>query len=68
MKHAGVKSKIAENACLWTVTILDDNYFKLFDFNLHESGYHVCKFDDSILNFSCVLFKNISKLWKRNIR
>lgn len=59
MKHAGVPSKIAENACLWTVTILDDKYFKLFDFNLHESGYHVCKFDVIKKHFRAFSIKSV---------
>ena len=46
MKQAGIKSKTAENACLWTVTILDDKNYKHFDFNLPQGGDKVCKFDD----------------------
>ena len=47
MKQAGIKSKTAENACLWTVTILDDKNYKHFDFNLPQGGDKVCKFDES---------------------
>lgn len=46
LKEAGIESKTAENACLWTVTILDDPTYKLLNFNLPQGGYHVCKFDD----------------------
>lgn len=46
MKQAGIESKTAENTCLWTVTILDDYKFKCINFNLTQSGYHVCTFDD----------------------
>lgn len=46
MKHAGIKSKTAEQVCLWTVTILDDLKFNSINFNLPQSGYHVCKFDE----------------------
>ncbi len=52
MKQAGVLSQIAENACLWTVTILDDSKLNRVNFNLPQGGYHVCKFDvkNSIIN------------------
>lgn len=46
MKHAGIKSKTAEQVCLWTVTVLDDLKFNSINFNLPQSGYHVCKFDE----------------------
>jgi len=52
MKQAGIQSQTAENACLWTVTILDDPKLKRINFNLpwlparRRRGYHVCKFDD----------------------
>ena len=52
MKQAGIKSKTAENACLWTVNILDDKNYKHFDFNLPQGGDKVCKFDD-IEKFVC---------------
>jgi len=54
MKNAGIQSKTAENACLWTVTILDDPIFKLLNFNLPSTGYHVCKFDEKtgIMHFT----------------
>jgi len=48
MKQAGIKSKTAENACLWTVTILDDKNYKHFDFNLPQGGDKVCNFDEFI--------------------
>ena len=43
MKEAGIQSKTAEDACLWTVTILDDPKLKNISYNLPQSGYHVCK-------------------------
>jgi len=46
MKQAGIKCKTAENACLWTVTILDDKNYKHFDFNLPQGKDKVCKFGD----------------------
>ena len=46
MKQAGIKSKTAENAWLWTVTILDDKNYIDFDFNLPQGGDKVCKFGD----------------------
>lgn len=52
MKHAGIQSKTAENACLWTMTILDDSTYKHFNFNLPLTGYHVCKFDGCYI-YSC---------------
>lgn len=52
MKQAGIESKTAENTCLWTVTILDDYKFKCINFNLPQSGYHVCTFDVPSLVFT----------------
>ena len=52
MKQAGIKSKTAENACLWTVTILDDKNYKHFDFNLPEGGDKVCNFDAKVWNYT----------------
>ncbi len=53
MKQAGIQSQTAENACLWTVTILDDSTYKHLNFNLPPTGYHVCKFDDWVHLFAC---------------
>ncbi|MCH7733569.1 MAG: helix-turn-helix domain-containing protein [Candidatus Marinimicrobia bacterium] len=53
MKNAGIQSKTAEQACLWTVTILDDPTIKLLNFNLPRGGYHVCKFDEFWWFCSC---------------
>ena len=44
MKEAGIQSKTAEKACLWSIPILDDPKLKYVDFNLPQGGYHVCKF------------------------
>lgn len=41
MKKAGIPSKTAEQACLWTVTILDDPKFKHLNFAAPESVNHV---------------------------
>jgi len=54
MKQAGIQSQTAENACLWTITILDDPIFKFLNFNLPSNGYHVCKFDDHIPICVCI--------------
>jgi len=45
MKHAGIQSRIAENACLWTVTILDGKIYKQQPLNSCATGYNVCNFD-----------------------
>ncbi len=57
MKQAGIQSQNAENTCLWTVTILDDSNYKHVNFNLSQSGYHVCKFDVSS-KFVCCRINN----------
>jgi len=62
MKQAGIKSKIAENACLWTVTILDDKKYKYFDFNLSQGGDKVCKFDGGHKNLILFIFTILLKL------
>lgn len=41
MKRAGIPSKTAEAACLWTVTILDDPKFKEINFAEPQSVNHV---------------------------
>lgn len=56
MKQAGIKSKTAENTCLWTVTILDDHNYNSINFNLPQSGYHVCKFDVVSIKATFFLF------------
>ncbi|MCH7733231.1 MAG: helix-turn-helix domain-containing protein [Candidatus Marinimicrobia bacterium] len=43
MKKAGISSRQAEQTCLWTVTILDDPKFKTVNFQIPQSGNHVCK-------------------------
>ena len=45
MKRAGIPSKTAEQACLWTATILDDPKFKHLNFAAPLSVNHVCKLD-----------------------
>jgi len=37
MKRAGIPSKTAEAACLWTVTILDDPKFRYLNFGSPQS-------------------------------
>ena len=45
MKRAGIPSKTAEAACLWTVTILDDPKFSDLNFAAHQSVNHVPRLD-----------------------
>ena len=63
MKEAGIQSKTAEKACLWSVCILDDPKLKYIDFNLPQGGYHVCKFDVGF--FVCVSFLHVLVLNSR---
>jgi len=53
MKHAGIQSRIAENACLWTVTILDGKSYKQQPLNSCATGYNVCNFDVFLIKNSC---------------
>jgi len=54
MKRAGIPSKIAEAACFWTVTILDDPKFKHLNFGVPQSVNHVCKLDNSCYFNPCI--------------
>ena len=47
MKKAGIPSKMAEQACFWTVTILDDPKYKHLNFGVPQCVNHVCKLDNS---------------------
>jgi len=47
MKKAGILSKTAEQACLWTVPILDDPKFKHLNFGAPQSVNHVPRLDKS---------------------
>jgi hypothetical protein len=54
MQNAGIPQTIADKACLWTVTILDDPKLKQFNVLNPATGYHVCISDAYIskTNFS----------------
>ena len=45
MKKGGITSKTAEQACLWTVTILDDPKFRNLNFGIPQSVNHVPRLD-----------------------
>ena len=47
MKRAGIPSKTAEQACLWTVTILDDAKLKYLNFGMPPSVNHVSRLDSN---------------------
>ena len=63
MKEAGIQSKTAEKACLWSIPILDDPKLKYVDFNLPQGGYHVCKFDVYFFEFPLNIDKSFHKLY-----